>query len=428
MPTLRKVLALLFTLAVSAATCFAATDELVAPHVRISWCAIDSAHAHALAETIATARQIYVDLGFNMPDTVYLSITCGMGGSNLFTDGNDQIFLSIPSLDALTPPGKSGVYNLYGVCHELGHIAMYRTLKSREWLTNDAAEGWAHYIGSVVVDRVFAEKGESLWPEPYDYRKDGTARLQQDIDSKSPTGMTMAAAEWQKLGRIIGLASFPHLFTAWEAANIDPVRPSKSVLEVTVNLQPKSKAMLAEWWTKAEPALMEKVEISQFPMDQIPPTQIGSLTLELPADTGTETSHASIGGGGEGRRFKRPDNGDWYIKAVSIYGSRYGGDSSDAKFDIALSDADGKLIYIGKGKYSTFDSGNDRWTRFEIPPVRVPPTFYTILNFRATGSNGIYVGWDASTKGDSVDSLPGKPLHVYGNGDWMIRVELVQKR
>jgi hypothetical protein len=367
-------------------------------------------------------------MGFDMPERVNLSITCGMGNSTLFTDGIDQMFLSIPSLDALAPPSKSGTYNVYGVCHELGHIAMYRTLKSRDWLTIDAAEGWAHYIGSVVVDRVFAAKGETLWPEPYDYRDDGTARLQRDIDSKSPSGTAVAAGGWQQLGRIIGLSSFPRLFAAWQSAEIDPVRPSKPLLDVAVSLNPKNERALDDWWMKAEPALIEKVEVSQFPLDQIPLAQLADRTLKLPTGASTETSHASLGGGAEGRRFKRPDDGDWYIKAVSIYGSRYGGDSSDTTFDIAISDADGKLIYIWKGKYSAFDSGNDRWTRFEIPPVRVPPSFYTGLNFRATGSNGVLVGWDANSKGDSVDSLPGKPLHVYQNGDWMISVELDQKR
>jgi hypothetical protein len=71
-----KISTLLFTLVLGVATSFAATDELVSPHVRISWCAIDSVHAHALAETIATARKIYADMGFDMPETVNLSITC----------------------------------------------------------------------------------------------------------------------------------------------------------------------------------------------------------------------------------------------------------------------------------------------------------------------------------------------------------------
>jgi hypothetical protein len=177
---------------------------------------------------MVAAREVYVELGFNMPEKVNLSITCGDGVSaNLFNDGQNQLFLSIPSLDTLAPPAKSGVFNLYGMCHELGHIAMYRTLKNKDWMTGAAAEGWAHYIGSVVVDRVFAAEGESLRPVPYDYRQDGTARLEKQVASKSPDDMTVAAAQWQKLGAIIGLRGFAQLLAAWESADVDPVRPSE---------------------------------------------------------------------------------------------------------------------------------------------------------------------------------------------------------
>ena len=109
---LKSRYALAFVVAIMGAipTCFAATDQLLLAHVKVTMrdastpgkspCAVDTAHARALAETIATARDVYVDLGYNMPETVNLSITCGGDSGNLFTDGNDQLFLSIPSLDA----------------------------------------------------------------------------------------------------------------------------------------------------------------------------------------------------------------------------------------------------------------------------------------------------------------------------------------
>jgi hypothetical protein len=187
---------LILIASLASATSRAASDQLTVPHVTITGCAIDTAHAHALAETIAAARDYYAGLGFDMPETVTLSIHCGGNAANLFNDGSDQIFLSIPTTAALAPPEKSGVFNIYGMCHELGHLAMYRTLKNRDWMTDAAAEGWAHYLGSMAVDRVYAVKGESLWPEPYDYRQDGTARLQKDIHSKSPTDIALAAAQW----------------------------------------------------------------------------------------------------------------------------------------------------------------------------------------------------------------------------------------
>lgn len=187
---------LFLSVSIMSATCFGASDQLAIPHVKLTQCIVDATYAGALAETVRAAREVYIDLGFDMPETVNLSVTCGDGvGSRLFNDGKDQLFLSISSLDSLAPPAKSGIFNIYGICHELGHIAMYRTLKNRDWLANGAAEGWAHFIGSAVVDRVFAAKGESLWPEPYDYRQDGMARLQKDVASKEPSEMTTAGSK-----------------------------------------------------------------------------------------------------------------------------------------------------------------------------------------------------------------------------------------
>ena len=40
----------------------------------------------------------------------------------------------MPSEDKLAKPSTSGVFNLCGLCHELGHMAMYRVLKDRGWM------------------------------------------------------------------------------------------------------------------------------------------------------------------------------------------------------------------------------------------------------------------------------------------------------
>lgn len=216
MPMPRLCLAIVLTAFSATTLSFASSDPVAGVHVKVTGCPVDSEHVRALSETLATARTVYLEWGFNMPDVVNLSIVCKEGAkTDLWTDGIDQLFLTIQSVNDLAPPAKSGTFNIYGMCHELGHIAMYRILKNRDWMADAAAEGWAHYIGSVVVDRVFAIKGESLWPEQYDYRADGIARLQKDVASKSPSDITIAAAEWQKLGAITGPQGFPPLFAAW---------------------------------------------------------------------------------------------------------------------------------------------------------------------------------------------------------------------
>ena len=416
-------------------TGFAAADQLDLPHVRVTTasstqpgqpaCTVDAAHLRALAATVFAARDAYLSLGFDMPETIHLSVRCGGGPANLFNDGNDQLFLSIPSPAALEPPAQSKVFNLYGLCHELGHIAMYRPLRDRDWMVDDAAEGWAHYIGSVVVDRVFEARGPSLWPEPYDYRSDGTARLEKDIASKSPSGVALAAEQWQNLGTIIGLRGFPSLFVAWQAASTASSRPWDSLLAVLEHVQPKHQAALDAWWKTAAPLLLD---VSPLTGDPISAASL-STPVTLPPAAGAETSHMSIGGMGEGRKFAVPAAGEWYITGVSVFGSRYGPDAPpDLSFDIVLSDADGKLICLWRGRYASFANGNDAWVHLDVPPARVPPAFYITLDFHATYDNGVMVGFDSATQGSSIQGRPGKAPQSFPQGDWLIRVDLAQKK
>src|SRR5688572_15097892 len=162
----------------------AGAAEVSAPHVTVSYDGISEVQANAIAQTLSAAREVYEKhFGFDMPDEIRCTVECGPGKvGRLYTDGEDRVFLSMPSADKLLRPGKSGQFTLYGLCHELGHVAMYRIVKDRAWMTTAAAEGWAHYAGSVVVDEVYKARGEKLWAnDPYDYRADGSARLERQL-------------------------------------------------------------------------------------------------------------------------------------------------------------------------------------------------------------------------------------------------------
>jgi len=52
---------------------------------------------------------------------VQVSVKAGQGEqTRLYNDGQDHIFLTLSSEEKLRPPSVSGVFNLYGFCHELG--------------------------------------------------------------------------------------------------------------------------------------------------------------------------------------------------------------------------------------------------------------------------------------------------------------------
>lgn len=400
-------------------------ETLTIPHVRITYEGADAKWAKAIAETIAAARTAYLeDFGFDMPDTVHGEVTVKAGtATRLYTDGNDRLYLSVPTVDKLARPAKSGTFNLYGMCHELGHMAMYRTIKDRDWMSGAAAEGWAHYAGSVVTDRVFEMKGESLWPDRYDYRADGTARLEKQLEAESPDDTTKAAGQWQALDKIIGRKSLAKLFTAWQDAEIDSAKAADSLLPAAVKLLPDKKAPLTAWWKTAGPLFVKRVEASELKAVTITASKLTGRPVVLEFDDDQPDGKKSIAGGGHARKFTVPEEGEWYIRAVSVRGAQYGRAKS-ATFDVALCDQDLKPISVWKKSYAAFERGEPAWTRLAVTPTRVPSEFAVCLNFRPNATQGVYVAFDTSTKGDSVVGVPGNPGEPFAQGDWMIRVEL----
>ena len=126
-------------------------------HVEVTTTGISDAYAHAIARTVETARAVAIEqFGFDMPETIYVSAVADpKNGTRLFNDGEDHINLTIPSEEKLQRPAVTGTFQLYGFCHEVGHLAMYRVIHQRKWLSSAGAEGWAHYAGSRILDAVY---------------------------------------------------------------------------------------------------------------------------------------------------------------------------------------------------------------------------------------------------------------------------------
>jgi hypothetical protein len=406
---------------------FAAADTVTRPHVRVEYSGIERNQAESIANVISTARQIYAeDFGADMPEMFAMEVEYGASHpTRLYTDGRDHIFLSLSSPKKLAPPAVSGVFNLYGFCHELGHVMMYRLLEERDWMTTAAAEGWAHYAGSVVADGIYAAKGESIWFEPYDYRADGTARLERQLAGERPSEVAQGAGLWRELERIIGRRGFAKLFRAWQAAGIDPAKPEEALLATAIKAFPQSEAALEAWWQKAAPLFVQPIRISRTEAEHVRADRLTGNPLELAYDDDASEGKRSIAGGGHARKFSAPGE-DWYIRAVSVYGSRYGRPRESGKFDIALCDGEMQRIAVWKKPYMTFDRGPLRWVRMDVPPTRVPREFYICLDFQPTATKGVYVAYDDSTHGNSLVARPGQPGSPFEAGDWMIRIELDQ--
>jgi hypothetical protein len=420
--------------------CTGASGAVVtAPNVRVEYEGISADQANAIAQTLSAARKVYAEqFGFDMPDRILCSVECGAGKeSRLYTDGEDRVFLSMPSPDKLLRPAKSGTFTVYGLCHELGHVAMYRILKDRGWLTTAALEGWAHYAGSVVVDEVYKAHGEKLWtPDPYDYRADGTARLLKQRNQRSPSPTVVAASAWSVLAEHVGFKGIRPVFQAWQDADIHPTDDKAAVLAITEALNkasPRKDGLLAGWWASSSPVLYAEPAASLFKKTAVDRSSLQGRPQKIQLDDDTPDGKKSIAGGGHARKFLAPGGGDdWNLTAVSVHGARYGGARPPpVTFTVALCDGDMLPITTLKQPYKLFERGDARWVRIEFPPTRVPPGdkgFYVVLDFHPTATQGVFVSFDTSTKGreknSSLTAKPGDEGTPFEPGDWMIRVEL----
>lgn len=409
----------------------AAADEQLyrSDHALVRYTGIEPDQARAIANVVETARQAIIErYGFDLPDTIHVTVNCQSGNKvRLFNDGQDRLNLSIQSPDQLKPPSESGIFQLYGLCHELGHLAMYRTIRGHGWLSNAGTEGWAHFIGSQTVDGVFDKLGESGWCYPYDYRQDGSARLDRQLSQPAPNQVVRSAGMWRELVTILGPEQIVPLFKAWNEAPIDPADPGTALRRVLI--EAKDDPAVSDWWNRAELLMIHKQPKSGFAAHTAKPTELMHQLKELALDDGKPTGKRSTAGGGHAVTFEAPGPG-WYLTQVRIYGSRYGQSRPpDEDFSVWLCDAEGQVVREFKFPYKMFTRGNPKWVALRTEPTEVPTKFVICVGFNPTGTKGVYVYHDtAADGGQSYSGLPGKLGEPIAQGDWLIRAIIDQRK
>jgi hypothetical protein len=402
-----------------------AAEEVKFEHAVVSYTGIDKPYAEAIARIVSTARDAAVDkFAFDMPETIRVEVNLDADGQvNLFNDGADHIFLTIRSKDNLLKPATSGVYNVYGFCHEVGHMAMYRLIPDHSWLTGDGAESWAHYMGSRLVDVVYAKQGANLWPDRYDYIEDGTKRLDKQLSSAKAGSSSKAAGLWKQLDGIVGDKKIAPIFRAWGQSKIDAADPAA---ELGKALTASAGEQAGQWWDDAQDALIQKREKSKVAADTADEGKLSGKTHELAHDDGKSAGQNSFAGGGHAVRFEAPNESS-YLTEVRIYGARYGLPAPPKEnFHVWLCDSDFKTIADNQFAYSKFSKGNPRWVSLKIKPTRVPKEFIICAGFNPTATKGVFVHYAAGS-GHSLVGLPGGEFEDFDKGDWMIRATISDK-
>lgn len=403
-----------------------AEESLRLDHVAVTYSGVDQDYAKALGRTVEAARAAAVEqFGMDMPETITLSVSLDpKGGTRLFCDGQDRLFLTVRNTRDLRKPSSSGVFHIYGMCHELGHLGMYRAVRDHAWLTTAAAEGWAHYLGSRIVDAVFKREGAELWPDRYDYSEDGMKRLEGQLAGAGPSPVVRGAGLWKELVDIVGDKGAARIFQAWGKTTYEPAEPGKSLGEALAAAN--SDKRLSAWWSRAESEFVFKRPKSGLAAHTAKKEQLVAQPRELAHDDGAAAGKNSFAGSGHAVRFEVPGD-SWYLTGVRIHGSRYGVPAPPKEdFHVWLCDKDFKVIADFPFPYGSFARGQEAWVPFEVSPTNVPPSFILCVGFNPTATKGVYVSRDAAAGEHSLVGLPGGGSEPSQEGDWMIRASVDQ--
>ena len=394
-------------------------------HVVVHYTGIGPQHAKAIVAVLEAARTAAASRGFDMPPNVQVAADLAPTLTpRLFNDGQDRLTLTLNRPDQLTSPARSGVNLIYGLCHELAHVAMYRPIRDHSWLTGDAAEGWAHYLGSQLVDEVFAAAGEKIWPEPHDYAAQGARRLAAQLNEPKPSATAHAAGLWQELASLVGHENMPKVFQGWGSAEVDPRDPAPALRSALLNV--KDNEQIRDWWNRAEPRFIHRQPASGFAARTVARGDLARRPIELSHDDGAAAGKRSMAGSGHIVAFEAPGAG-FYLTEVKVHGGRYGTPQPPAEqFQVWLLDADGGVVRELSFPYARFARGNPQWVTLPVEPTQVPRQFAICIGFNPTATKGVFVSHDAEAGGQSSSGLPGRTKSKLDRGDWLIRVSLDQ--
>jgi len=392
-------------------------------------------YAKAFSQIADAAWEAYMEL-YNLPIpepiTLQVRLVSERGGNfaSLWTDGQRFIFLEVGSEKPLLSPTKGGAHNVYGICHELGHIAIYHRMSQVAGMPEGIAEGWTYYLASVITSHLFEKLGAQVYPDPHNFHEtSGMVRLLRQLETrKDPTILAAKILRDVELkyGRKV-LAEALNRTLAQRPSGRELVPKFVEAL-VAVTNDSEARNLVPEQFLK--PQILVKTafpDITQKRLYYGLKLDWRDGLLQLCYDDGEKDGQWSIAGSGHGIIFVKPE-GKWQLVAVEFYGARYGAlQPPDEDFSIFLCDAKFNVIREFKAPYSLFaQRGEWKWERIPVEPTEVPEFFYIVIAFNPTATKGIYMAYDADvSRSHSRRAFPGSHLmDTEKTYDWMIRCYL----
>ena len=411
------------------------TEMLSGKHFRVSYPKALQAYAKALLQIGDAAWEAYRELyNLTLPEPIELQIRLvpqkGERFASLWTDGRRFIFLEVGSEKRLFSPERGGAHNVYGICHELAHIALYSRVSQIAGIPKGFAEGWAHYFGSVITSHLFEKLGAEVYPDPHNYHEtSGLGRLLKQLEARKDP-KTLAAKSLYEIERKYGRQKLGEALNRALSQRPSGRELVKKFVEALADVtgDPEAKTLIPEQILKPKVRVdTEFPDITQKWLYYGLKLEWQDGLLRLRYDDGEKDGQWSIAGSGHGIIFCKP-KGKWQLVAVEFYGARYGAlQPPEEDFSIFLCDADFKVIREFKAPYSLFaQRGEWKWERIIVEPTEVPDFFYIVIAFNPTETKGIYMAYDSDvpishSRKASPDSHLFDTEKVY---DWMIRCYL----
>lgn len=204
-------------------------------------------------ELLESVRTIATDNGFYLPDMIRFSVIRSDRNVLYFKKKSlKEIVWEYNDMKNFLPPMESGKKNIYGLCHEMGHLCMYNTNHNRNnWMSYDYREAWADYFGNLMVDSVYDQLGTGFWPDPHDYREySGMDYFAERSSEERPEMRTFyrAGMFWYELSGMIGFNHINGLFDALEKSNVKNPGAGDKYQEILSRFMPGEHT--EEWFTR----------------------------------------------------------------------------------------------------------------------------------------------------------------------------------
>jgi len=185
-------------------------------------------YAKASLKILQVVKSNAIKMGFIFSNKIELHIVKS-DKVMLFVRGDipNLITWEFKSMTDFLSPEKSGGYNnVYGLCHEMGHLCMFNILNGKNnWMTVDDSEGWANYFGSLMIENVYRDLGIKVWPDQHDYHASrGIQAFLKNINANTSSkekGFYYCSLFWYNLSSRIGQNNVSNLFYTINLSDIN---------------------------------------------------------------------------------------------------------------------------------------------------------------------------------------------------------------